>query len=112
MARTIAAPRGTRDLLPEESPAWDHVERVARDLSRRYALDRVETPLFERLELFARGLGESSDAVEKEMFRVSGATGSEEEAAPWALRPEPTAGIVRAFIEHGMHVRPGPLRLM
>ena len=111
MARTIAAPRGTRDLLPEESPAWDHVERVARDLSRRYALNRVETPFFERVELFARGLGESSDAVEKEMFRVSGATGSDEERAEWALRPEPTAGIVRAFIEHGMHVRPGPLRL-
>jgi histidyl-tRNA synthetase len=111
MTREIIAPRGTRDLLPEETPAWDRVEAVARDLSRRYAFDRIDTPLFERVELFARGLGESSDAVEKEMFRVAGAAGSEEEAAPWALRPEPTAGIVRAFIEHGMHVRPGPLRL-
>ena len=111
MARTIGAPRGIRDLLPEATPAWDRVEAVARDLSRRYAFERVETPLFEQTDLFARGLGESSDAVEKEMFRVAGAKGSEEEAAPWALRPEPTAGIVRAFIEHGMHVRPGPLRL-
>ena len=111
MARTIGAPRGTRDLLPEETPAWDRVEAVTRDLSRRYAFERIETPLFERTELFARGLGESSDAVEKEMFRVAGAKGSEEDAAPWALRPEPTAGIVRAFIEHGMQVRPGPLRL-
>jgi histidyl-tRNA synthetase len=111
MSRQITAPRGTRDLLPEETPALNHVETIARDLARRYAFERIETPLFERVELFARGLGESSDAVEKEMFRVSGATGSEEEAAPWALRPEPTAGIVRAFIEHGMHVRPGPLRL-
>ena len=111
MAKTISAPRGTRDLLPEETPAWNHVEEVARDLARRYAFERIEIPLFERVELFARGLGESSDAVEKEMFRVAGAKGSEEEAAPWALRPEPTAGIVRAFIEHGMHVRPGPLRL-
>ena len=111
MAKTISVPRGTRDLLPEDTPAWDRVEAVARDLSRRYAFDRIEIPLFERVELFARGLGESSDAVEKEMFRVSGAKGSDEEAAPWALRPEPTAGIVRAFIEHGMHVRPGPLRL-
>ena len=107
----ITAPRGTRDLLPEQTPAWDRVEAVARELSRRYAFDRIEIPLFERVELFALGLGESSDAVEKEMFRVSGAKGSEEEAAPWALRPEPTAGIVRAFVEHGMHVRPGPLRL-
>jgi histidyl-tRNA synthetase len=111
MAKTITAPRGTRDLLPEEIDAWNRVEAVARDLARRYAFERIEIPLFERVELFARGLGESSDAVSKEMFRVSGASGSEEERAEWALRPEPTAGIVRAFIEHGMHVRPGPLRL-
>jgi histidyl-tRNA synthetase len=111
VAKTIGAPRGTRDLLPEDTPAWNRVEAVARDLSRRYAFDRIEIPLFERVELFARGLGESSDAVEKEMFRVGGARGSDEERAEWALRPEPTAGIVRAFIEHGMHVRPGPLRL-
>lgn len=111
MAKTITAPRGTRDLLPEETPAWSHVESVARSLSSRYGFERIEIPLFERVELFARGLGESSDAVEKEMFRVGGARGSEEEATEWALRPEPTAGIVRAYIEHGMHVRPGPLRL-
>ena len=107
----LTAPRGTRDLLPEDAPAWDRVEAVARDLGRRYGFERVEIPLFERVELFARGLGESSDAVEKEMFRVGGARGSDEERAEWALRPEPTAGIVRAYIEHGMHVRPGPLRL-
>src|SRR3990170_292474 len=111
MAKTISAPRGTRDLLPEETAAWNRVETVARDLSRRYAFERIEIPLFERVELFARGLGESSDAVEKEMFRVSGASGSDEERAEWALRPEPTAGVVRAYIEHGMHVRPGPARL-
>jgi len=111
MASTIGAPRGTRDLLPDQTPAWDRVEAVARDLARRYAFARMEIPLFERVELFARGLGESSDAVSKEMFRVAGAAGSDEERADWALRPEPTAGVVRAFIEHGMHVRPGPLRL-
>jgi histidyl-tRNA synthetase len=110
MPPRITAPRGTRDLLPEHGESWTRLEEVARDLSRRYAFDRVDTPLFERVELFARGLGESSDAVEKEMFRVSGAAGSEEERAEWALRPEPTAGIVRAFVEHGLHVRPGPLR--
>ncbi|MEP6469777.1 MAG: histidine--tRNA ligase [Chloroflexota bacterium] len=111
MARQISAPRGARDLLPEEGAAWLRMEAIARDLSDRYAFDRIDTPVFERVELFARGLGESSDAVEKEMFRVSGASGSDEERAEWALRPEPTAGIVRAFVEHGMHVRPGPLRL-
>lgn len=111
MARPIFAPRGTRDLLPEDGAAWSRAEELARDLSRRYAFDRIETPLFERIELFRRGLGESSDAVEKEMFLVSGAAGSEEERAEWALRPEPTAGIVRAFVEHGLQVRPGPLRV-
>ena len=111
MAKTISAPRGTRDILPEETPAWNRAEAVARDLSRRYTFERIEIPLYERVELFARGLGESSDAVEKEMFRVSGASGSDEERAEWALRPEPTAGVVRAYIEHGMHVRPGPARL-
>ena len=111
MSQKISAPRGTRDLLPDEAPAWERVESAVRDLSRRYGFERIDTPLFERTELFARGLGESSDAVEKEMFRVSGAKGSEEERSEWALRPEPTAGIVRAYIEHGMHVRPSPLRL-
>ncbi|MDQ2674580.1 MAG: ATP phosphoribosyltransferase regulatory subunit, partial [Chloroflexota bacterium] len=66
MSRQLAAPRGTRDLLPEETPAWNRVEAVARDLSRRYAFHRIDIPLIERVELFARGLGESSDAVEKE----------------------------------------------
>src|SRR5918996_4079091 len=112
VSRPIGAPRGTRDLLPEDAPNWNRAEAVARDLAQRYAFDRIDTPLFERVELFARGLGESSDAVEKEMFRVGGARGSGEERAEWALRPEPTAGIIRAHVEHGMHVRPGPQRLM
>ena len=111
MPSKISAPRGTRDLLPEEAPTRERLEALARELSRRYAFDRIDTPVFERVELFSRGLGESSDTVEKEMFRLGGATGSEEERAEWALRPEPTAGIVRAYIEHGMHTRPGPLRL-
>ena len=111
MASRIAAPRGTRDLLPEEAAAWSHVEDVARDLSERYAFERIEIPIFESVSLFARGLGASSDAVAKEMFRVSGAAGSDEARSEWALRPEPTAGIVRAYLEHGMQVRPGPQRL-
>ena len=111
MPAKIAAPRGTRDLLPEDAAAWDAVEAVARDLSQRYAFERIEVPLFERVDLWARGAGETSDVVEKQMFRVTGPAGTEEEAAPWALRPEPTASVVRAYVEHGMHVRPGPLRL-
>ncbi len=109
--RPLGAPRGTRDLLPEDAPGWNTAERLARELAERWGFERIDTPLFERVELFARGLGESSDAVEKEMFLVSGAAGSAEEQAEWALRPEPTAGIVRAYLEHGLQVRPGPLRL-
>ena len=111
MPQQIAAPRGTRDLLPEQAPAWEVVEGVARHLSHGYAFERIDVPLFERIELWARGAGETSDVVEKQMFRVAGPQGSEEESAPWALRPEPTASVVRAYVEHGMHVRPGPLRL-
>jgi len=111
MPRQIAAPRGTHDLLPEDARSWERLEGLARDLANRYAFERIDTPIFERVELFARGLGEATDAVEKEMFRVSGPASSEEQAAEWALRPEPTAGVVRAYVEHGMHVRPGPLRL-
>ena len=111
MPRQITAPRGTHDLLPEDARTWERLEWLASDLASRYAFERIDTPIFERAELFARGLGESTDAVEKEMFRVSGPAASDEQAAEWALRPEPTAGIVRAHVEHGMHVRPGPLRL-
>jgi len=111
MPRQITAPRGTHDLLPEDAQTWERLDGLARDLANRYAFERIDTPIFERVELFARGLGEATDAVEKEMFQVSGPRGSQEQAAEWALRPEPTAGIVRAYVEHGMHVRPGPLRL-
>jgi histidyl-tRNA synthetase len=111
MPRQIAAPRGTHDLLPEDARSWERLEGLARDLANRYAFERIDAPIFERVELFARGLGEATDAVEKEMFLVSGPASSEEQAAEWALRPEPTAGVVRAYVEHGMHVRPGPLRL-
>jgi histidyl-tRNA synthetase len=107
----IRAPRGTRDRLPEDAAAWSRVEAVAADLASRYGFERIDTPLFEATELFVRGLGEGSDAVAKEMFRVGGAAGSNEEEPAWALRPEPTAGIVRAYLEHGLHVRPGPLRV-
>jgi histidyl-tRNA synthetase len=108
---SIRAPRGTRDRLPEDGAAWARAEETAADLAGRYGFERIDTPLFEATSLFVRGLGEETDAVAKEMFRVSGpAAGGDAEPA-WALRPEPTAGIVRAYLEHGLHVRPGPLRV-
>ena len=106
---TFRAPRGTRDLLPDERPTWARLEALARDLSRRYGYSEIETPLFEERGVFERGLGDVTDVVEKELFRVAaGGEGGEER---WALRPEPTAGIVRAYVQHGMHTLPQPVRL-
>jgi histidyl-tRNA synthetase len=105
---TFRAPRGTRDLLPTETPTWSRLERLAQDLAGRYGYQRIETPLFELADVFEHGVGEVTDIVEKELFRLVPRT---EESEAWALRPEPTAGIVRAFVQHGMHTRPQPVKL-
>jgi histidyl-tRNA synthetase len=106
----FAAPRGTRDLLPPERSIFLRLEEAARDLAGRYGYQPIETPLFERSELYERGVGEVTDVVEKELFRVQ-AGRSQDEREAWALRPEPTAGIVRAYVEHGMRTWPQPVRL-
>jgi len=105
---TFRAPRGTRDLLPDETPTWTRLERLAADLSGRYGYRRIETPLFEQTAVFERGVGEVTDIVEKELFRLVPRT---DESESWALRPEPTAGIVRAYVQHGMHTWPQPVKL-
>jgi histidyl-tRNA synthetase len=103
------APRGTRDLLPTETPTWTRLERLAFELATRYGYRRIETPLFEQAEVFERGIGKVTDVVEKELFRLAPRT---EESESWALRPEPTAGIVRAFVQHGMQTWPQPVKLV
>ena len=105
---TYRAPRGTRDLLPAETPLWTRLERLAADLAERYGYRRIETPLFEQTDVFERAIGEVTDVVEKELFRLAPRT---DESESWALRPEPTAGIVRAFIQHGMQTWPQPVKL-
>jgi histidyl-tRNA synthetase len=105
---TYRAPRGTRDLLPTETPLWTRLERLASDLAAQYGYRRIETPLFEQTEVFERGIGEVTDVVEKELFRLAPRT---EESDSWALRPEPTAGIVRAYVQHGMQTWPQPVKL-
>jgi histidyl-tRNA synthetase len=101
------APRGTRDLLPSQMVTWQRLQTLAGDLARRYGYRPIETPLFEDAAVFERAIGAATDVVEKELFRVSGGDGE----ARWALRPEATAGIVRAYVEHGMHTLPQPVRL-
>jgi histidyl-tRNA synthetase len=105
---TFRAPRGTRDLLPPETATWTRLERLAADLAARYGYRRIETPLFELTDVFERGVGEVTDIVEKELFRLVPRT---EDGEAWALRPEPTAGIVRAYIQHGMQTWPQPVKL-
>ena len=105
---TFKAPRGTRDLLPPDSAAWTRLERLAADLATRYGYRRIETPMFETTAVFERGVGEVTDIVEKELFRI---VPRSEEAEAWALRPEPTAGIARAYVQHGMQTWPQPVKL-
>ena len=105
---TFRAPRGTRDLLPAETPTWTRLERLAADLAARYGYRRIETPMFEMAAVFERGIGEVTDVVEKELFRIAPRS---EESESWALRPEPTAGIARAYVQHGMHTWPQPVKV-
>jgi histidyl-tRNA synthetase len=97
----IKAVRGTRDLLPPDTALWNHVEAVVRDVFRAYNFQEIRTPIFESTELFARGVGEETDIVAKEMYTWEDRGRAEsDKGQSLTLRPEATAGIVRAYIEH------------
>ncbi len=99
----IKAVRGTRDLLPPETDLWNDVEAKIRDVLRAYNYHEIRTPIFESTELFARGVGEETDIVSKEMFTwVDRSRAASEKTQSLSLRPEATAGIVRAYIEHDL----------
>jgi histidyl-tRNA synthetase len=104
----LRAPRGTRDLLPAERSAFLRLERLAGELAARYGYRPIETPMFEQVAVFERGVGEVTDVVEKELFRLQT---RKDDSETWALRPEPTAGIVRAYVQHGMQTLPQPVKL-
>ncbi len=87
--------RGTRDILPAETPLWHRVEDAAREAFRRYDFHEIRTPLIEKTELFARGVGEATDIVHKEMYTFVDRNGES-----ITLRPEATASVVRAYIQH------------
>jgi histidyl-tRNA synthetase len=98
---TLKAVRGTRDLLPDQTPLWNHVESTARALFARYGFGEIRTPIFEDTTLFSRSVGEETDIVSKEMFTWEDrARAASEKAQQLTLRPENTAGVVRAYIEH------------
>ena len=97
----IKAVRGTRDLLPPETALWNFVEATVRDVFRAYNFQEIRTPIFEATELFARGVGEETDIVSKEMYTWEDrGRAASDSGQSLTLRPEATAGIVRAYIEH------------
>jgi len=97
----IKAVRGTRDLLPPDTALWNFVESAVREVFRAYNFQEIRTPIFESTELFARGVGEETDIVAKEMFTWEDRSrAASEKGQSLTLRPENTAGVVRAYIEH------------
>ncbi len=97
----IKAIRGTRDLLPPETALWNFVEAAVRDVFRAYNFHEIRTPIFESTELFARGVGEETDIVAKEMYTWEArGRAQSDKGQSLTLRPENTAGVVRAYIEH------------
>jgi len=100
---TLKAVRGTRDLLPPETALWNRIEATARSVFARYNFGEIRTPVFEDTALFARGVGEETDIVSKEMYTWEDrARAQSEKTQTLTLRPENTAGVVRAYIEHGL----------
>ena len=95
---SIQAIKGVKDILPEDITAWHHLETTARKLFEDYGFSEIRVPIFEYTELFARSIGASTDIVEKEMY-----TFEDRDGRKITLRPEGTAGVVRAFVEHKMY---------
>jgi histidyl-tRNA synthetase len=98
----IKAIKGTRDLLPPSTSVWNHVEAAAREVFRRYNYQEIRTPIFEETALFVRGVGEDTDVVSKEMY-----TFEDRDGTSLTLRPEATASVMRAYIEHRLDQIPG-----
>lgn len=103
---SVQTPRGTHDILPTDAPYWAHVRRVAEDMARFYGFSPIETPHIEKTDLFFHTLGETSDVIEKQMYSFRTRGGDH-----LTLRPEGTAPVARAYIQHGMHTLPQPVKL-
>src|SRR5271154_660502 len=102
----IRAVKGTRDLLPPDTAVWNRVERTAREVFRTYHYQEIRTPILEETQLFARGVGQETDIVSKEMYTFEDRDGSS-----LTLRPENTASVIRAYIEHRLDQKPGVQKL-
>src|SRR5256885_8977796 len=102
----IRAVKGPRYLLPPDTAVWNRVERIAREVFRVYNYQEIRTPILEETQLFARGVGQETDIVSKEMYTFDDRDGSS-----LTLRPENTASVIRAYIEHRLDQRPGVQKL-
>ncbi len=102
----FAAPKGTRDILPPETAAWQYAEQCFADICARFGYKEIRIPTFEQTELFQRGVGDTTDVVQKEMY-----TFLDKGKRSMTLRPEGTAGVVRSYLENGMASWPSPVRL-
>ena len=100
------APRGTKDIVPAEAYKWNYLEGKFRDLCRLYGYEEIRTPIFEHTELFKRGVGDTTDIVQKEMY-----TFKDRGDRDLTLKPEGTAGVIRAFIENKMYAETQPTKL-
>ncbi|MBO4251739.1 MAG: histidine--tRNA ligase [Clostridia bacterium] len=101
----ITLPKGTKDVLPENSYKWQFVERVARETAKTFNAKEIRTPTFEHTEVFSRGVGETTDIVNKEMY-----TFLDKGGRSITLKPEGTAGVVRSFVESGLYAGALPLK--
>ena len=102
----IQKPKGTKDILPSESYKWEYVEGNAKEILKNYGFGEIRVPVFEQTELFERGVGDTTDVVQKEMY-----TFLDKGERSITLRPEGTAGVVRAYIENGMASMPSPIKM-
>lgn len=105
MAKIITVQKGTKDILPTEMDSWHFIEDAANRVFSKAGFKEIRTPIFEATELFARGVGDTTDIVNKEMYTF------EKSERSLTLRPENTAGVVRSYIENGMHRLPAPVKL-
>lgn len=104
-------PKGTYDILPDLQQYHTYIKKAVRHRARQAGFKRIDTPIFENRDVFDRGVGLHTDIVEKELFTVQRRGSAEGEKDEWALRPEPTAAVCRAYVEHGMKELPQPVQL-
>ena len=102
----ITAPKGTKDILPEKSGKWQFIEKTAREVASVFNAKEIRTPTFEHTEVFLRGIGETTDIVNKEMY-----TFNDKGDRSITLKPEGTAGVARAFVENGLFNQALPQKL-